>query len=336
MNLSTTGHTGIIKNRRTFREPNKREVYPRAPVVKIPKEGEMKDVSNLKGCGTALVTPFKKDLAIDEDALRRFVELQIASGIDFLVPCGTTGESATLSDEEHRCVIEIVVEEARGRVPVIAGAGGNNTAHVIKLARECERLGVDGLLSVSPYYNKPMQEGLYQHFKAIAEATSLQIIVYNVPPRTNVNILPETIARLAEISNIIGVKEASGDISQIAEIITMVPSKFRVFSGDDSTTLPLIALGGVGLISVAANEAPGQMTAFVRACLENNWDEGRRLNRELWALMKANFIETSPGPVKAALAMMGKLEDTYRLPMVPVRPETKEKLRAVLVDLRLI
>ncbi len=295
----------------------------------------MHNISNLKGCGTALVTPFKKDLSIDEDALRRFVEFQIAGGINFLVPCGTTGESPTLNDTEHRRVVEIVVEEARGRVPVIAGAGGNNTAHVIKLAQECERLGVDGLLSVSPYYNKPMQEGLYQHYKAIAEATSLPIIVYNVPPRTNVNILPDTIARLAEIPNIIGVKEASGDISQIAEIITRVPADFKVLSGDDSMTLPLIALGGVGLISVAANEEPGKMTALTLACLENKWDEARRLNSELWALMKANFIETSPGPVKAALAMMGKIEEVYRLPMVPVRPETKEKLRAVLVELKL-
>lgn len=296
----------------------------------------MHNISNLKGCGTALVTPFKKDLSIDEEALRRFVEFQIAEGIDFLVPCGTTGESPTLNDDEHRRVVEIVLEGARGRVPVIAGAGGNNTAHVIKLAQECERLGVDGLLSVSPYYNKPMQEGLYQHFKAIAEATSLPIIVYNVPPRTNVNILPDTIARLAEIPNIIGVKEASGDISQIAEIITRVPADFKVLSGDDSMTLPLIALGGVGLISVAANEAPREMTALTRACLDNNWDEARRLNSELWALMKANFIETSPGPVKAALAMMGKIEEVYRLPMVPVKAETKEKLRAVLVELKVV
>lgn len=296
----------------------------------------MNNISNLKGCGTALVTPFKKDLSIDEDALRSFVEFQIAGGIDFLVPCGTTGESVTLSDEEQGRVIQIVVEQTRGRVPVIAGAGGNNTAHVIKLAQACESLNVQGLLSVSPYYNKPMQEGIYQHFKAIAGATSLPIIVYNVPPRTNVNILPDTIARLAEIPNIIGVKEASGDISQIAEIITRVPAEFKVFSGDDSMTLPLIALGGVGLISVAANESPDNMTALTRACLENDWDNARRLNRELWALMKVNFIEASPGPVKAALAMMGKVEETYRLPMVPVTPETSKRLRAVLVDLKLI
>lgn len=296
----------------------------------------MSDISNLKGCGTALVTPFNEDLSIDEAALRRFVEFQISEGIDFVVPCGTTGESPTLSDAEHRRVVEIVMEEARGRVPVIAGAGGNNTAHVIKLARECERLGVDGLLSVTPYYNKPTQEGLYQHYKAIAEATSLPIILYNVPPRTNVNIVPDTVVRLAEIPNIVGVKEASGDISQIAEIITRVPTEFKVLSGDDSMTLPLIAVGGVGLISVASNEAPRKMTALTLASLDNNRDEARRLNRELFALMKANFIEASPGPVKAALAMMGKIKEMYRLPIVPVKPETREKLRAVLTDLKLI
>ena len=296
----------------------------------------MQSGSDLKGCGTALVTPFKEDLSIDEDALRRFVDFQITDGINFLVPCGTTGESVTLSDEEQRRVVELVLSQAGGRVPVIAGAGGNNTAHVIKLAREWERLGVDGLLSVTPYYNKPTQEGLYQHFEAIAGATSLPIILYNVPPRTNVNILPDTIVRLAEIPNIIGVKEASGDISQVAEILTRVPPGFKVLSGDDSITLPLIALGGVGLISVASNETPSKLTALTRACLENNWDEARRLNRELFPLMKANFIETSPGPVKAALAMMGKIKEVCRLPMVPVKPETREKLRAVLIELKLI
>ncbi len=296
----------------------------------------MADISSLRGCGTALVTPFREDLSLDEGALRRFVEFQITAGIEFLVPCGTTGESVTLSDDEQRRVVQIVLEEARGRVPVIAGAGGNNTAHVIKLARDWEQLGVDGLLSVTPYYNKPTQEGLHQHFKAVAESTRLPIILYNVPSRTNVNILPDTIVRLAKISNIIGVKEASGDISQIAEIITRVPAQFKVLSGDDSMTLPLIAVGGVGLISVAANEIPGKMTALTRACLENNWDEARLLNRELFPLMKANFIETSPGPVKAALAMMGKIKELYRLPMVPVKAETKEKLREVLIELKLI
>jgi len=296
----------------------------------------MLEIANLRGCGTAIVTPFREDQSVDEEALSRFVEFQISEGIDFLVPCGTTGESATLSDEEQHRVVEITLRAAQGRVHVIAGAGGNNTAHVIELAREYERLGVRGLLSVTPYYNKPTQEGLYQHYRAIAEAVSLPIIVYNVPPRTAVNILPETIARIAEIPNIIGVKEASGDISQIADICARVPAEFKIFSGDDSATLPIVALGGAGLISVAANEAPRQMTAMVKATLENEWDEARRLNRELFALMKANFIETSPGPVKAALAMMGKIKEVYRLPMVPVKAETKEKLRAVLVDLKLI
>ncbi|MFP5265474.1 MAG: 4-hydroxy-tetrahydrodipicolinate synthase [Blastocatellia bacterium] len=296
----------------------------------------MLEVANLKGCGTALVTPFKEDLSIDEDALRGLVEFQVSEGVDFLVPCGTTGESATLSAGEQRRVVEIVLQSAQGRVQVIAGAGGNNTAHVIELARGYERMGVRGLLSVSPYYNHPTQEGLYQHFRAVAEATQLPIIVYNVPPRTAVNILPDTVARLAEIPNVVGVKEASGDISQVAEICSRVREDFKVFSGDDSMTLPVTAVGGVGLISVAANEAPRQMTALTRAALDNDWDQARRLNRELLPLMKANFIETSPGPVKAALAMMGKIKEVYRLPMVPISPETKERLRAVLVSLKLI
>jgi len=296
----------------------------------------MLEIANLKGCGTALVTPFNEDRTVDEAALRALVEWQIAEGIDFLVPCGTTGESATLSDDEMRRVVEIVLQTAQGRVQVIAGAGGNNTAHVIELARGYERIGVRGLLSVTPYYNKPTQEGLYQHYRAIAEATRLPIIVYNVPPRTNVNLLPDTLVRLAEIPNIIGIKEASGDISQITEIITRVPAEFKVFSGDDSMTLPVIAVGGIGLISVAANEAPRWMTALTRAALENNWDEARRLNRELFPLMKVNFIEASPGPVKAALVMMGKIKEVYRLPIVPVTAPTREKLRRVLTELKLI
>jgi 4-hydroxy-tetrahydrodipicolinate synthase len=296
----------------------------------------MADISALRGCGTALVTPFKDDLSIDEEALGQFVEFQVSEGIDFLVPCGTTGESVTLSYEEQRRVVELVLKAAAGRVPVIAGAGGNNTAHVLELARQYERLGVDGLLSVAPYYNKPTQEGLYQHFRAIAEATRLPIIVYNVPSRTSVNILPDTITRLAEIENIIGVKEASGDISQIGEITTRVSEDFKLFSGDDSLTLPVMALGGAGIISVASNEAPRRMSALARACSEGEWREARELNRELYPLMRANFIETSPGPVKAALAMMGKIREVYRLPMVPVTTETKSKLRRVLTDLRLI
>jgi 4-hydroxy-tetrahydrodipicolinate synthase len=294
------------------------------------------DISSLKGCGTALVTPFNEDRSIDDDSLSRFVEFQISSGIDFLVPCGTTGESVTLSDEELYRVVGIVQKSARGRVPVIAGAGGNNTAHVIEMAVHFERMGVDGLLSVTPYYNKPTQEGIFQHFRAVAESTTLPIIVYSVQPRTAVNILPDTMVRLAEIPNIVGVKEASGDLSQVAEIASRLPSHFKIFSGDDSVTLPVVSLGGAGLISVASNEAPAQMGALTRAGLSNNWDEARRLNRELFSLMKANFIESSPGPVKAALAMMGKIKEVYRLPMVPVKPETREKLRAILTELKLI
>jgi 4-hydroxy-tetrahydrodipicolinate synthase len=296
----------------------------------------MPSLDALKGCGTALVTPFGEGGALDIESLISFVEFQIVSGIDFLVPCGTTGENPTLTDEEQFRVVEVVTQAARGRVPVMAGAGGNNTAHVIELARGYERLGVDALLCVTGYYNKPTQEGLYQHFRAVAQATRLPIIVYNVPSRTSVNILPDTILRLAEIPNIAGVKEASGDMSQISDIATRAPADFKMFSGDDSIALPVIAVGGVGLISVASNEAPAQMTALTRACLENNWDEARRLNRELFALMKVNFIETSPGPVKAALAMMGKMKEVFRLPLVPVKPETKETLRSVLVDLKLI
>jgi 4-hydroxy-tetrahydrodipicolinate synthase len=296
----------------------------------------MNELSTLQGCGTALVTPFDQGGAIDERALTRFVEWQISQGIDFLVPCGTTGETPTLSDDEQRRVIEIVIQAAQGRVQIIAGAGGNNTAHVIDHARKLERIGAHGLLSVTGYYNKPTQEGIYQHFRAVAESTRLPIIVYNVPSRVIVNILPDTLARLAEIPNIVGVKEASGDISQIAEIFTKLPKGFKVFSGDDSVTLPLIALGGHGIISVASNEAPALMSKLTSACLRGEWEEARRLNCELFPLMKGNFIETSPGPVKAALAMMGMIKEVYRLPMVPVQPETKEKMRQILVGLEIL
>src|SRR5262249_25681902 len=296
----------------------------------------MSDMKTLKGCGTALVTPFNEDLSIDERALRDLVEFQISEGIDFLVPCGTTGESVTLSDAEQHRVVETVFKQAAGRVPIVAGAGGNNTRHVIDLARHYEQLGVDALLSVTPYYNKPTPEGLYQHFRAIAESVKLPIILYNVPPRTSVNMLPETVVRLAEIENIAGVKEASGDISQISDLATRVSGDFKIFSGDDSATLPIVSVGGVGIISVAANEAPRLMTEMTRAALENRWDDARPLNRRLCRLMKGNFIESSPGPVKAALAMMGKIKEVYRLPMAPVRPETASRLRQILADLDLI
>ena len=219
------------------------------------------------GCGTALVTPFQKDLSLDEETLRRLVRRQIAAGINFLVPCGTTGESPTLTPEEHLRVVAITLEEAKGKAPVLAGAGGYDTRHVIETARACERMGADGILSVTPYYNKPTQEGLYHHFKAIAEAISLPIILYNVPPRTNVNIDPATVRRLSEIENIIGVKEASGNISQITQVIQQVPEEFVVLSGDDALTLPLAAMGGRGIISVASNEIPAEMTRLAQLCL---------------------------------------------------------------------
>jgi 4-hydroxy-tetrahydrodipicolinate synthase len=296
----------------------------------------MTAIENLRGCGTAMVTPFRADGSLDEPALDRFVEWQIAEGIDFLVPCGTTGESVTLTHEEYLCVVRRTVAAARGRVPVVAGAGGNNTAKVIDLIGDLARLGVDGILSVSPYYNKPTQEGIYQHFRAIAGSTDLGVIVYNVPPRTSSNILPETLLRLAEIPNLVGVKEASGDIAQVGEIAARAPGRFRVLSGDDAITLPLIALGGHGVISVASNEVPAMMSKLAAACLEGRWDEARDRNRRLYPLMKVNFVETSPIPVKAALAMMGRIEESYRLPLVRISDAGRARLKAVLADLGLV
>ena len=288
------------------------------------------------GCGTALVTPFRKDLSLDEETLRSLVKRQIAAGIIFLVPCGTTGESPTLSHEEHLRVVAITLEEAKGKVPVLAGAGGYDTHHVIETARECERMGADGILSVTPYYNKPTQEGLYHHFKAIAGATSLPIILYNVPPRTNVNIDPPTLRRLSEIENIIGVKEASGNISQITQVIQQVPEEFLVLSGDDSLTLPLAAMGGRGIISVASNEIPAEMVQLAMLCLAGNFAEARAMQRKWLPLLEVNFIETNPTPVKAAMAEMGLLEPVFRLPLVPPRTENLAKIRAVLESLALL
>jgi 4-hydroxy-tetrahydrodipicolinate synthase len=288
------------------------------------------------GCGTALVTPFRKDLSLDEETLRRLVRRQIAAGINFLVPCGTTGESPTLSHEEHLRVVAIAIEEAKGKAPVLAGAGGYDTRHVIELAREAERMGADGILSVTPYYNKPTQEGLYHHFKAIAESTSLPIILYNVPPRTNVNIDPPTLRKLSEIENIIGVKEASGNISQITQVIQQVPEDFLVFSGDDALTLPLVAMGGRGIISVASNEIPAEMTRLAQLCLAGNFKEARAMQRKWLPLLEINFIETNPTPVKAAMAEMGLLEPVFRLPLVPPRTENLAKIRAVLESLALL
>jgi 4-hydroxy-tetrahydrodipicolinate synthase len=282
------------------------------------------------GCGTALVTPFNRDLSLDEPALRHLVRRQIEAGVHFLVPCGTTGESPTLTHAEHLRVVEICLEEAQGKTPVLAGAGGYNTAEVIALAQELERMGVQGILSVTPYYNKPTAEGVYQHYKAIAASISLPLIVYNVPGRTNVNVATDTLARLAEIDNIVGVKEASGAISQIVSILNRVPENFTVLSGDDAITLPMMALGARGIISVAANVIPSQMARLAELCLASDFTAARALHRELLPLMEINFIETNPIPVKASLGLMGLLEPVFRLPLVPPSPENQEKIRALL------
>ncbi len=287
------------------------------------------------GCGTALVTPFRPDTSLDEETFRALVRRQIDAGVDFLVPCGTTGENPTLTRREHLRLVEITLEEAKGRTPVLAGAGGYNTAEVIELAREVEALGADGILSVTPYYNKPTQEGLYQHFKAIAAAIRIPIIVYSVWSRTGVNLLPATLARLAEIDNIIGVKEASGNIAQMAQVVCQTPEDFLVLSGDDSVTLPLIALGGKGVISVVSNEIPAEMTELVRACLDGDFVTARSLQRRYLPLMEVNFVESNPIPVKAAMAMMGLLEPVWRLPLTPRSPESWRKIEAVLRELGL-
>ncbi|MGA2509125.1 MAG: 4-hydroxy-tetrahydrodipicolinate synthase [Candidatus Acidiferrales bacterium] len=289
------------------------------------------------GCGTALVTPFRKDLSLDEEAVRRLARRQVEAGIDFLVPCGTTGESPTLTHAEQRRVVEITIEEGRrGKVPVVAGAGGNNTAHVIEMAREFQALGADGILSVSPYYNKPTQEGLYQHYKALAAAVPLPIILYNIPGRTGVNIEPATVKRLSEIDNIVGVKEASGNISQMAAVLDLLPERFIVLSGDDAITLPLMSLGGRGVISVSSNEIPAEMTRITKLALANDFAAAREIHRRYSRLMDANFIETNPGPVKAAMALMGLLEPVFRLPMVPPKPENLAKIRSALEAVGLV
>ena len=288
------------------------------------------------GCGTAMVTPFRRDLSVDEGVLRRLIRRQISAGVDFLVPCGTTGESPTLTRAEHMRMVQITVEEAHGRLPVLAGAGGNNTAEVIELASELEKLEVDGILSVTPYYNKPSQEGLYQHFRALADGVSLPIVMYSVQSRTGVNLEPATVARLAEVHNIVGIKEASGSIAQMAAILNIVPDGFAVLSGDDGFTLPLAALGGRGIISVVSNEIPAEMTRLTRLCLEDNFPAARQLSRRYLPLMEANFFESNPVPVKAAMALMGLLEPVWRLPLAPPRAETLARIRAVLESLELI
>jgi 4-hydroxy-tetrahydrodipicolinate synthase len=271
--------------------------------------------ANWSGVGTALVTPFTASGDLDERAVRRLGRRQIDAGIHFLVPCGTTGENPTLTDAERIRVVELLVDEAAGRVPVLAGAGGYNTREVIQLAAEMQHAGAGGLLSVTPYYNKPTQEGLYRHYAAIAESTPLPIVVYNVPGRTGVNVEPSTLARLAELPNIVAVKEASGNISQMCEVLRAVPDDFIVLSGDDAITLPLMAIGGRGVISVASNEIPAEMVEMVEAAGRDDFARARAIHARILPLMQINFIEANPVPVKAAMAAMGLLEEVYRLPM---------------------
>jgi len=295
-------------------------------------------VNWLRGCATALVTPFQADGAVDVERLRALIEYQIAGGIRLLVPCGTTGESATMSDEEDQLVIKTTVEVANGRAKVIAGTGSNSTAAAIQYSQTARDLGVDAVLSVAPYYNKPTQEGLYAHFRAIAESVSdLPVVIYNVPGRTSSTIAAEPTVRLArEVENIVAVKEASGSLPLIMEILRSRPDGFRVISGDDSFTLAIIALGGDGLISVASNEIPGLMNQLVDLALAGNWAEARSLHYRLLPLLEANFIESSPGPVKAAMAMMGLIEENFRLPLVPIQEKSRVRLREVLRELDLV
>ena len=294
------------------------------------------ELNRFRGTTVALVTPFTSTGAIDERRLRSLVDWQIESGVDVLLAAGTTGESATLSHEEHHRVMDIVIEQAAGRVPVMCGAGSNATHEAISLTQYAEKAGADAVLSVGPYYNRPTQEGFYQHFKAIAEATSLPVFIYNVPSRTGSNIGAETLLRLAELPNVAGVKEASGNFSQIMRILRQRPEDFLVLSGDDGLTLPVLSLGGDGVVSVVANEAPGHAARMVRAALEGRWEEAGRLHYQLLPLMEANFLETNPIPVKAALWLLGKLDLNYRLPLVPPAESTVEVLRRALADLGLL
>ncbi|NWF82238.1 MAG: 4-hydroxy-tetrahydrodipicolinate synthase [Bryobacteraceae bacterium] len=288
-----------------------------------------------KGCGTALVTPFTRDGAVDYGVLRRLVRRQIDAGVHFLVPCGTTGESPTLERDEHLQVVKTTIEEAGGKVPVLAGAGGYNTKEVVAMARELESLGADGILSVTPYYNKPTQEGLYQHYKTIADAIQIPIVLYSVQGRTGVNIEPATIRRLAGIPNIVGVKEASGNIAQIANICATVPEDFAVVSGDDSITLALAGLGGHGIISVAGNEIPAEMAALAQACLDGDFPKARAIQKKWLPLMEVNFVESNPMPVKHAMARMGLLEPVWRQPMIAPSEAAQQRIDAVLKSLGL-
>ncbi len=287
------------------------------------------------GLGTALVTPFKADGSLDEPGIRRLAQRQVEEGVHFVVPCGTTGESPTLTREEHLRVVELVVDAVEGRVPVLAGAGGYNTHEVVELARALEHLGAQGILSVTPYYNKPTQDGLVKHYETIAAGTSLPVIVYNVPGRTGCNVEPRTLARLAAVPTIVGVKEASGNMTQICEVMRVVPDDFIVLSGDDAMALPVMAIGGRGVISVASNVVPGAMAALVEAAERGDFAAARSAHQRLIKFMLVNFVESNPIPVKAAMAMLGLLEEHYRLPMVPPSDGSRTKISEALGELEL-
>ena len=291
----------------------------------------------LQGCGTALVTPFHPDGSLDEPSLRALVESQLAQGVSLLIPCGTTGEASTLTEAETHRVIEITIEVAAGRAPIFAGCTHNSTAQAVANAKRIAKIpNLTGILTANPYYNRPNQEGQYQHFRAIAEAVDLPIILYNIPGRTATNLLPETVLRLAETSNIIAIKESSGVMSQITELLAHAPATFSVLAGDDALALPVIALGGTGLVSVASNAIPGPMSQMIAAALANDWPTARELNARYFALMQAHFLEPSPAPIKATLALLGRCSETLRLPMVPVTEPTRTKLKSLLHDLDLL
>jgi len=291
----------------------------------------------LSGCGTALVTPFLREGGVDEQALRDHVRWQVESGIRFLVPTGSTGEACALTEEEWLRVVRIVVDAAEGRVPVFVGCSHNTTRQAVERVKKLQTVeGVTGVLTANPYYTKPTQEGQYQHFRAIAEGTHLWVLLYNIPSRTGINLLPETTARLAEIPNIVGIKESCGNLQQITELIHAVPRRFRVFSGDDNLALPILSVGGAGLVSVAANAIPSEMVRMIAAAIDNDWPRARQLYRKYYDLILANFSEPNPQPIKCVLAMMDRIQEVYRLPLMPVEPPTRARLERLAGELGLV
>ncbi len=296
----------------------------------------MSSTFSFRGTATAIVTPMLPDTSIDVESLKKLVDFQISNGINGLVPCGTTGETATLDHSEHHLVMDIVAEQTQGRVPIIIGAGSNSTKEAISLTKHAREIGANAVLSITPYYNKPTQKGLFEHYKAITDAVDIPVILYNVPSRTGCNMLPETVLKIAELPNISGIKEASGNLSQVMEILLHKPKNFTVLSGDDALTLPLMALGADGVISTVSNEVPKEFSKMVQLCLEGKFLEARAIHEKLFTLMNLNFIETNPIPVKSALAMMGKIQEMYRLPLAPMSADNRFTLRRALEELQLV